>query len=413
MVIVSHPNGNQNVRALLSALIAQGLLTQFITSFAWNEGSILGPFLPSAVKTTLEKRAFQGVPLSRISQDPFGEALRVAILRLPRRLRIGLLGEYASVPNFLVRHDASAAERIGRVEGAEAVWCFTGSCLKTIKAAKAKGMKVYLELPSAYWRFYSELFAEEAMKCPEWAATIDEQEESRLFSRIDEEISLADHLVVPSSFPLMTLKKYSLPECPVSIINYGGPPALKSREWTREPTDRIRALYVGGLTQQKGIGYLFEAAARSRSVASLTVVGGIRGMECEALNRALGEHRWIPSLPHADVLSIMREHDVLIHPSLSEGSALVIGEALSQGLVPIVTPNCGVEHLVKDGINGYVVPIRNAEIIANKLSYLNGAKDMLSVMGANALISARENSWAAYQLKIAKLLKKTLNDVEK
>jgi glycosyltransferase involved in cell wall biosynthesis len=60
--------------------------------------------------------------------------------------------------------------------------------------------------------------------------------------------------------------------------------------------------------------------------------------------------------------------DVFVFPSLCEGSAMVTYEALAAGLPVITTPNAG--SVVRDGVDGFIVPIRDAEAIAAKLDLL-------------------------------------------
>jgi len=79
---------------------------------------------------------------------------------------------------------------------------------------------------------------------------------------------------------------------------------------------------------------------------------------------ALERHHWIASLPHPLILEQMRQHDVLVLPSLFEGYALVINEALSQGLPVIATANSGATEAVRDGVEGFIVPIRSSQAIA-------------------------------------------------
>jgi glycosyltransferase involved in cell wall biosynthesis len=89
---------------------------------------------------------------------------------------------------------------------------------------------------------------------------------------------------------------------------------VKQKSATLE--NQTKFLFIGGLSQRKGISYLFEAVEGLEDKVALTVVGKKAVSDCNALNLALEQHRWIPSLSHDEVLSLMREHDVFIFPSL-------------------------------------------------------------------------------------------------
>src|SRR5690606_39238450 len=72
--------------------------------------------------------------------------------------------------------------------------------------------------------------------------------------------------------------------------------------------------------------------------------------------------------PHEEVLKLMKSCDVFCLPSIVEGRALVMQEAMSQGLPLIITPNTGGEDLIKNGETGFLVPIRSPEVIAEKIN---------------------------------------------
>ena len=74
--------------------------------------------------------------------------------------------------------------------------------------------------------------------------------------------------------------------------------------------------------------------------------------------------------------------DVFLLPSVSEGSAGVCYEALAAGLPVITTPNAG--SVVRDGIDGFIVPIRSPEAIIEKLDRLASDPDLLAFMSKNA-----------------------------
>ena len=94
----------------------------------------------------------------------------------------------------------------------------------------------------------------------------------------------------------------------------------------------------------------------------------------------------------------MSEHyswaDVFLLPSLCEGSATVIYEALAHGLPVICTPNTG--SVVRDGMDGFIVPIRDAATTAARLEQLAGDRELRTWMGANARQRASEFTVAAY-----------------
>ncbi len=111
----------------------------------------------------------------------------------------------------------------------------------------------------------------------------------------------------------------------------------------------LRVLFVGLISQRKGISYLLRAMEQLRGTAELTLVGRLPHLR-RNWHEELNRHRWIASLPREKVLEEMRNHDVLVLPTLYEGRALVVLEALSQGLPVITTLNSGAEDVVVEGL---------------------------------------------------------------
>jgi glycosyltransferase involved in cell wall biosynthesis len=115
------------------------------------------------------------------------------------------------------------------------------------------------------------------------------------------------------------------------------------------------------------------------------------------MEKALRENRWIKTAPHDEVLRLMREHDVLVFPSLFEGFGLVILEAMAQGTVVIATPHTAAPDLFEDGDGGFVVPIRSADAIAERLTQLGEDRNLLAAMSAQAQAVAARWNWNRYR----------------
>ena len=94
--------------------------------------------------------------------------------------------------------------------------------------------------------------------------------------------------------------------------------------------------------------------------------------------------------------------DVFLLPSICEGSATVIYEALAAGLPVICTPNAG--SVVRDGVDGFIVPIRDPDAIMEKLEQLATNAQLLAQMSENARRRAGEYSIDAYGERLKEVL---------
>jgi len=99
-------------------------------------------------------------------------------------------------------------------------------------------------------------------------------------------------------------------------------------------------------------------------------------------------------VPRAQIIEEFRWADVFLLPSLCEGSATAVYEALAAGLPVITTENTGT--VVRDGIEGFIVPVCDAEAIATAVRALADNPELRRTMSANALLRAAEHTVESY-----------------
>jgi alpha-maltose-1-phosphate synthase len=407
VLIFSHPIGNKNVREAARALNESGLLAEFWTSVCWNPEHPVNKILPNRITRELNRRAFPHVRRDQLHLSPWRESGRLLASRLGLSRLVRHESGMFSVDAVYRGFDAKVAERLQHVANADGVYAYEDGALATFRAAKRLGIKTIYELPIGYWRAYRELIEEEAALRPEWAATLQGCNDSaEKLRRKDEELALASHIVVPSSFVKQTLSKAGPLDAEISVVPYGAP-AIHPREAGHRRSDKLKIIFVGSLTQRKGISYLLEAVDLLGSRAELTLVG-LRAAQCKPLDRALRKHCWIPSLPHSELLEEIRRHDVMVFPSLFEGFGLVILEAMANGLPVITTPNTGAPDFLSDGHDGFIVPVRDAEAIAEKLELLSRDRERLDAMSQAAMQKAALRSWKYYRRDLVSTVQQAL-----
>jgi len=85
-----------------------------------------------------------------------------------------------------------------------------------------------------------------------------------------------------------------------------------------------------------------------------------------------------------------------VQPSLEEGLSMVIPQMLACGIPVISSTNTGGEDLIKDGENGFIVPIRSPEAIRERILMLYEDRDLLQTMKRNAIEMSEHNTWDEY-----------------
>lgn len=399
MILLSHPTGNEFVRSAASALAQAGLLKEFRTSISWDDKSWVNRVLPQGLREELNRRSFSESvrPLTKVY--PWRELGRLFSERLNLSYFLRHEKGYFSVDSVYRVLDRQVAKRLSKLPGLRAVYAYEDGALMTFRRARELGLRCIYDLPIGYWRLAREIFQEEALREPEWAPILGGyQDSTEKLIRKDEELKLADVVIVPSTFVKETLEKAPEIKAPIKIIPFGAPSVNRIK---KEPhKGKFRVIYVGALTQRKGISYLFRAASELSTQIELTLIGHKPMEKCLALERALKSYRWISSLPHERILEEMRRHDVLILPSLFEGLALVILEAMSQGLAVITTANTCGPDIIENGVDGFIVPIRSSDAIADKLLALHRNRDLLLKMQGEAIKKASLYSWERYHSQI-------------
>ena len=98
----------------------------------------------------------------------------------------------------------------------------------------------------------------------------------------------------------------------------------------------------------------------------------------------------------------------MVFPSLFEGFGLVMLEAMANGLVVITTPNTGAPDFFSEGEDGFIVPIRDAEAIAEKLEMLSHDRERLAAMSQAAMRKAMLHSWRYYRDRLVNIVREAL-----
>ncbi|MFA5008219.1 MAG: glycosyltransferase family 4 protein [Candidatus Omnitrophota bacterium] len=402
MIILSHPTGNENVRNAALALARAGLLAEFDTCISWDKKSRLNNFIPHSMRRLLFRRSLPPEVFALTRTFPLRETARLIASQFKLNFLTTRENAPLSIDSVYRSLDLKTAKRLDSISGIKAAYAYEDCALETFKRAHALGLKCIYELPIGYFRPAQEIYREEAERNPEWAPTLKGLSDSeRKLARKDEELRLADTIIVASSFAKDTLKKAPEIKAGIKVIPLGGPAPRVSQTTKSSAREKLKVIYVGALTQRKGISYLFEAAAKlGTQKIDLTLVGRKPLVKCAALSKALSACNWIPSLPHQEILDLMRQNDCLVLPSLFEGFGLVIVEAMSQGLPVITTPNTCGPDIIHDGADGFIVPIRSSEAIADKLELLYNKRDLLISMGQEAAKKAASCNWEQYHRNI-------------
>ena len=402
-ILLSHPTGNANVRGALEAFRKHGLLESFHTCVACFQDSLLYHLSKGPLKD-FKRREFDKELQARTFVYPWRELGRMASAKLGLNSLTRHEKGYFCIDAVCQSLDADVARYIEKRNiQIDAIYAYEDCALSSFQAAHKYGKACFYELPIGYWRAMHNLLKEECEKNPDWAVTLGGLQDSKAkLERKERELAWADRIFVASTFTKQTLDLYPGKLSDIIVLPYGFPPVNLQREYVPVKGRKIKILFVGGLSQRKGISYLFEAVRSLEKAVDLTIVGNGAINQCPALKKALEKVHYIPSLPHDEILDLMATQDLLIFPSLFEGFGLVITEAMSQG-TPVITTErtCGPD-IITNGQNGWIVPAGTAEPIKEIVEQLITHPDRLQRVGQAARKTALAYSWACYGDNLAR-----------
>lgn len=398
-ILVSHPTGNANVRAVINAFERHKLLKEFDTTIATNPDAGWLNLLPENLRNEFLRRSFD-IDQNLINSFPLKELGRLALPKMGlKRLTQHEVGPF-SVDSIYRNLDLAAATRLKELSHKNqisAVYAYEDGALSSFKMAKSKGVGCYYDLPIGYWKSARRLLHEERVKNPKWANTLTGFKDSEeKLERKDKELMLAERIFVASTFTKKTLEEFDgyLPY--IEVIPYGFPEVNELKQYQSLNGRKLKILFVGGLSQRKGISYLFDAIKGLEDQVSLTVVGQKSVPDCEVLNENLTHHTWVPSMPHHEVLACMRNHDVFVFPSLFEGFGMVITESMSQGLPVITTKRTAGPDLIDNKENGWIVETASSKAIRDVLEEILSDESLLVRIGKAAQLKAKTRPWSVY-----------------
>jgi glycosyltransferase involved in cell wall biosynthesis len=405
--LVSHPTLNANSKNLVFGLLKNTLLFKLFTSIAIFEGQLLHKLSVNPKLKDLKRRSLDKTWQPYTESKSFFEFGRLLASKLDLKNLVKHEIGFFSIDRIYKKHDKWVANNLAKAkkEGLAGVYAYEDGALYTFTKAKKIGLYCIYDLPIGYWKSARLLLQKEFDLNPDWSKTLtgfnDSQEK---LHKKDQELALADIIFVASSFTKKTLEEYSGNLSEIRVIPYGFPEVKLKKEYEPLEGRKLKILFVGGLSQRKGLSYLFDSIKGLQDKVQLTIVGHKAVSDCKALNQALEEHTWITSLSHDQVLACMREHDVFVFPSLFEGFGLVITEAMSQGVPVITTDRTAGPDLIKNNEDGWIVPAGSSTAIQEVFNKILEAPELLKKCGIAAQNKAKTRPWSVYGQEMADAL---------
>ena len=316
-------------------------------------------------------------------------------LRLPYRL----LGSRRAC----ALHDSLVARKLKKLAGrVDVIHVWPLAALRTIRVAKQLGIPTVLERPNAHTRFAYEIVQKE---CQRLGVSLPPNHEHAcnpaVLEREEMEYQLTDYLLCPSDFVVHTFREEGFPPEKMLRHQYGF-----DREFyypgsaSPEPNCGLTVLFAGGCAPRKGLHYALDAWLLSSACKEGTflIAGRFIPGYAERLSRQL-RHPSVKVLGHRnDLPNLMRHSDVLVLPSIEEGSALATYEARGCGCVLLVSNAAGA--VCNDSEDAFVHSVGDVPTLVRHLNMLHEDRALLKKMRTASLSTVNEITWDAAGVKL-------------
>jgi len=333
------------------------------------------------------------------TEVPPGIEVQPTLARGKVRIPYRLLGRVRA----LALHDWIVARRLEKLAGQiDIVHTWPIAALQTLRVAKRLGIPAVLERPNAHTRYAYEVTQKENERLgivpPRGYSHTYNQE---ILRKEELEYDLADRLMCPSDFVLRTFLDEGFPREKLARHQYGfNQETHYPDSKLRDPELGLTVLFAGACTPRKGLHYALEAWLQSPASANGTflVVWEYLPGYPEKLTSLLSHHSVKVLGFRKDLPELMRRSDVLVLPSIEEGSALVTSEARGCGCVLVVSEASGAYCTHME--NALVHKVGDVSTLARHFTMLHEDRALLERLRIASLSSVQEITWPAAGVKL-------------
>lgn len=258
-------------------------------------------------------------------------------------------------------------------------------CLAGLRAAKRSGAVTLIENPTMHTRDWQRIVIEECeafgIRPSECQALLP----PALLERMEEEYEVGDFIVVPSVVARDSFSRAGY-AAKALVVNAGVDHQFFKPAADRASRETFRVCYTGRVELAKGVVYLLQAWKQAGlKNAELVLVGQVAAEMKPFIQRySLPNVKYAGHLPPHRVADCYRDSDLFAFPSVNEGLARVLLEAMAAGLPVLATTSSGAEDCVTPGSDGVIVPPRDPRALAEALVWHYENREATAAMGKAA-----------------------------
>ena len=266
---------------------------------------------------------------------------------------------------------------------------YNTGCLETLRWLNRRGVATVVgQIDPA--RVEEDLVRAESEKWPGWATDIGRIPDV-FYARLQAEWDAASKVLVNSPWSRDALIQQGVDARKIVVVPLAyEAPALLPNLPARDDKAPLQVLWLGSVLLRKGIQYLIEAAILLQKTDIRFVVAGPIYINHDKIANAPANVEFVGRVERARAGELYRQADVFVLPTLSDGFAITQLEAMAHGLPVVATARCG--EVVTPGVDGAIVPVADAQALAQALLSLSEDREKLRAMKVAALEKSRQFS---------------------
>ena len=311
---------------------------------------------------------------------------------------------YKSIANHI---DKVTCNYIDAMNDADVLIALSQNGLKSGKRM-LKNKKIYIcERASTHIIYQQNILSEEYSEFTKKKFQI----EKWSIERDLEEYENASMILVPSEYVKKTFDKFNISK--TKVLNFGVNTENFYKDNNIKKSQKyFDILFIGQISLRKGLHYLIEAFHKFKHPNKRLHIVGTHTLDKDFFEDKIKNEKIIyyGHVNHLKLNAMINKSHIFVLPSIEEGFAFVIFQALAAGCPVIVSENTGASEFVIKNKCGFSIPIRDANAISEKLEILAENKNLLEEFSINAVKCIPENTWSNYVDKLDELIIKYKKD---